>query len=101
MIMLNVKVFLGEVFSVSHDLEFGGNETLEIRKDSIEKGQNIVIVDDIIATGGTLATTCRLLSKFNANVVACMVVINLFEYSGWEQLPDSVKKISLMEVEGK
>jgi len=59
---------------------------LEIHKDAIEKGQNILIVDDLLATGGTAEATCKLVSKLKGNIVGFTVLIELEFLKGREKL---------------
>lgn len=67
----------GETISYEYVLEYG-TDTIEIQADAIEKGQRIVILDDLLATGGTLAASIELFRKAGAEVVgtACMVELN-------------------------
>lgn len=70
------------VLSESYQLEYG-NAVLEIPADGIElAGRRVVIVDDVLATGGTLAATRRLLCRAGAEVVAAAVVLELAELGG-------------------
>ena len=60
--------------SVSYELEYG-SDSLEIHVDSIEPHQNVLIVDDLLATGGTAEATCRLVSKLRGNIVGFTVLV--------------------------
>ncbi len=60
----------------SYDLEYG-KDTIEVHKDAVEKKQRVLIVDDLLATGGTLAGTCKLVEKVGGVVAGCAVVIEL------------------------
>ena len=71
--------------SVSYKLEYG-KDSLEIHKDAIEEGQNILIVDDLLATGGTAEATCKLISKSKGNIVGFTVMIELEFLLGREKL---------------
>ncbi len=62
--------------SESYALEYG-EDTLQLHEDAVKPGERIVIVDDLLATGGTLAATCRLAERIGAKVVGCSVVIEL------------------------
>jgi len=70
---------------VFYELEYG-KDSLEIHKDAIEKGQNILIADDLLATGGTAEATCKLVSKLKGNIVGFTVLIELEFLKGREKL---------------
>jgi len=70
------KKLPSEVESYSYDLEYG-KDTLEIHKDAVGKGHNVVIADDLLATGGTAAAVVRLVEKLGGNVVGLSFVIEL------------------------
>lgn len=76
-----------EVISMRYELEYGFDH-LEIHADSIESGKRYLIVDDLIATGGTAAATVRLVHQQQAHVAACMFVIELALLNGRRALPD-------------
>jgi adenine phosphoribosyltransferase len=62
--------------SESYQLEYGTN-TLEIHIDAIEQGQKVLIVDDLLATGGTAKATCNLVEKLGGQVIGLAFVIEL------------------------
>ena len=70
---------------VFYELEYG-KDSLEIHKDAIEKGQNILIVDDLLATGGTAEATCKLVSKLKGNIIGFTVLIELEFLEGRKKL---------------
>ena len=70
---------------MSYELEYG-KDSLEIHKDAIKEGQNILIVDDLLATGGTAEATCKLISKLKGNIVGFTVLIELEFLLGREKL---------------
>ncbi len=74
-----------ETVSESYDLEYGTN-TLEIHVDAIEKGQKVLIVDDLLATGGTAKATCNLVEKLGGEIVGVAFVIELNFLNGREKL---------------
>jgi adenine phosphoribosyltransferase len=80
-------------------LEYG-NAVIEIHKDAIQKGQKVLIVDDLIATAGTLAATIKLVELFGAEVVECAVLIELIDLKGREKLAN-YDVFSLIEFEGE
>lgn len=71
----------GEKFSEEYALEYGTN-TLEIHADAVGNGHRVLVVDDLLATGGTIAATLRLLEKLGANVVGIAVLIELEALNG-------------------
>ncbi len=71
--------------SVSYELEYG-TDTLEIHKDAITEGQNVLIVDDLLATGGTAEATCKLVSKLGGNIKGLSVLIELKDLNGRKRL---------------
>jgi Adenine/guanine phosphoribosyltransferases and related PRPP-binding proteins len=66
----------GEVYQASYSLEYG-EATIEVHKSDIKKGQNILVLDDLIATGGTLNATRSIIEKGGANAIAFLGVIGL------------------------
>ncbi len=71
--------------SIEYQLEYGKN-TLEIHKDAIQKGQHVIIVDDLLATGGTAAATVQLAESLGAKVVGCGFVVELDFLKGRQKL---------------
>lgn len=69
----------------TYELEYG-KDTLEIHQDSISKGDKILILDDVLATGGTAAATLRLVERAGGNVVEACFIINLTFLNGREKL---------------
>ena len=70
-----------EVHSVDFELEYG-TATIEIHKDSIEKGEKVLIIDDLIATGGTAEAAAKIVEISGGNVAGFIFVINLFDLPG-------------------
>jgi adenine phosphoribosyltransferase len=77
----------GEKFSEEYALEYGTN-TLEIHADAVGNGHRVLVVDDLLATGGTIAATLRLLEKLGAKIVGTAVLIELEALNGRAALPD-------------
>jgi len=71
--------------SISYELEYGKN-TLEIHKDAIKPGQRVIIVDDLLATGGTALATVSLAESLSGKVVGCGFVVELDFLKGREKL---------------
>ena len=74
-----------EVVSVEYDLEYG-SATLEMHKDAISPGQRVLIVDDLLATGGTVAGTIELVKQLQGDIVALAFLIELKCRKGRERL---------------
>ena len=74
-----------ETVSMAYDLEYGQAE-IEIHKDAIKKGQKVAIVDDLLATGGTVEAVAKLVEKVGAEVVALDFAIELTELKGRDKL---------------
>ena len=74
-----------ETIKVSYSLEYGKNE-LEINKDAFKKGDKVLIVDDLMATGGTVVASIKLAERLGAEVVGVATVIELTELEGAKKL---------------
>ena len=89
-----------ETYSENFELEYG-NATIEIHKDSIQKNEKVIIIDDLIATGGTAVAGTKLVEKSKGTVVGLLVVINLFDLGGKKLLEDKgYKTFSLIDFPG-
>lgn len=90
-----------KVISEEYSLEYG-TDTLEMDISSLNKDSNIVIIDDLIATGGTALAAGNLIKKLNANILEYSFLINLPELGGAKKLKDNNYNVhSLMEFEGE
>ena len=100
-IMLTKKNKLpAEVHSVDFELEYG-TATIEVHKDSIEKNDNVLIIDDLIATGGTAEAAAKLVEVSGGNVACFVFVINLFDLNGSDNLIKKGYKVeNLIEFPG-
>lgn len=67
--------------SYSYDLEYG-SDTLEMHTDALENGQRVLVVDDLLATGGTVEACLKLLNNFSVSVVECAFCIHLKDLGG-------------------
>ena len=67
--------------SESYALEYG-TDTLEMHKDGIKKGQNVLMVDDLLATGGTMAACCKMVESVGGNIAGCAFLIELAFLNG-------------------
>ena len=89
-----------EKYSVDFELEYG-KATLEIHKDSIAPKEKIIIVDDLIATGGTAEAAAKLVEKSQGEIAGFIFVINLFDLGGQESLKKKgYKTFSLIDFPG-
>jgi len=85
-IMLRKKNKLpADTYSVDFELEYG-TATIEVHKDSIDKNDSVLIIDDLIATGGTAEAAAKLIEISGGNVAAFVFAINLFDLGGSDNL---------------
>ena len=85
-IMLRKKNKLpAEVHSIDFELEYG-TATIEVHKDSFDKNDNVLIIDDLVATGGTAEAAAKLIEISESNVAGFIFVINLFDLGGTDSL---------------
>ena len=75
----------GKTLSLAYDVEYG-NATMEIQQDAVGKGQNMLIADDLIATGGTAKASAELIEKLGGNVAGFAFVIELADLKGRDLL---------------
>ena len=73
------------VESLSYDLEYG-SATLEIHVDALGKNDRVLLVDDLIATGGTAAASCKLIEKLGAEIIGCAFLVELDFLNGRKKL---------------
>jgi adenine phosphoribosyltransferase len=85
----------GDVISTEYDLEYGTN-TLELHRDAIGRGARVLIVDDLLATGGTVSATIELVERLEGNVVAVAFLVELTELNGRDRL-QNYEVISLLK----
>src|SRR5213079_2090424 len=71
----------GKTVKQTYDLEYG-KDTVDIHKDAVDKKQRVLIVDDLLATGGTLSGACKLVQKVGGVVAGCACVIELSFLNG-------------------
>jgi len=76
-----------ETHSVEFELEYG-TATMEIHKDSINQNDTVLLIDDLIATGGTAEASAKLVEKSGGKVAGFIFVINLFDLNGVKKLSD-------------
>jgi adenine phosphoribosyltransferase len=71
--------------SVTYDLEYG-TDTVEIHRDAISKGAKVLMVDDLLATGGTMAAACKLIEKIGGKIAGITFLIELGDLAGRNKL---------------
>jgi adenine phosphoribosyltransferase len=77
----------GEAFQVSYGLEYG-KDTIELQKNAFVEGARILVVDDLLATGGTAAAACSLVELAGGVIAGCAFVVKLSELDGRAKLPN-------------
>ncbi|KAL3287508.1 hypothetical protein HHI36_001978 [Cryptolaemus montrouzieri] len=82
----------GPTKAASYTLEYG-TDALEISTDAIGKGQNALIIDDLLGTGGTLQTACNLVKEVGGNISGCLLVIELKELNGKSKINYPVQSL--------
>lgn len=85
-----------ETIKESYDLEYG-SDSIEIHADAIEKGANVLVVDDLLATGGTAQAACKLVRKAGGNLVGAAFLIELEALNGRDKLNDCGKVVSMLK----
>ena len=88
-----------ETISEEYTLEYGTN-CVEMHRDAIVLGERVLIVDDLIATGGTIAAAVKLVEKLGGDVVECVFLVELPELNGREKIKD-YEIFTLVEFEGE
>ncbi len=89
-----------ETEEVSYKTEYS-TDTIEIHKDSIEEGDKVLLVDDLIATGGSILAACSLIKKLKGEVIECGVIVDLPDLKGSEKIKkEGYKVFTLVEFEG-
>lgn len=83
-------------YSQEYALEYG-TDKIEIHQDAFPQGANVLVVDDLLATGGTAEAACKLVKKAGANLVGTAFLIELTALNGSEKLVDSPKIVSMLQ----
>lgn len=83
-------------YSQEYSLEYG-TDKIEIHQDAFEKGANVLVVDDLLATGGTAEAACKLVKKAGANLAGIAFLIELEALKGREKLSDVDKIVSMLK----
>ncbi|MCQ2739613.1 MAG: adenine phosphoribosyltransferase [bacterium] len=85
-----------ETIKESYDLEYG-SDTIEMHKDAVKSGDRVVIIDDLLATGGTAVAACNLVRKTGAEIVSTAFIIELDPLKGREKIEaNGVKVVSML-----
>lgn len=88
-----------ETISQDYSLEYGSN-TVEMSEHSIQKGDRVLVIDDLIATGGTISAATKLVEKLGGEVIECAFIVELPDLNGREKIK-GYKVFSLTEFEGE
>ena len=83
---------------IEYNLEYG-QDILEIHTDSIEAGKKVLIVDDLLATGGTIKAACSLVEKLQGHIVSLAFVVELKKLNGRKHLPQNLPIVSLLQAD--
>lgn len=75
----------GDKYSITFELEYG-KDSFEIQKSALSPRQKIVIIDDLMATGGTMSAACKLINLAQAEILGCFVLVELVELQGQKKL---------------
>jgi adenine phosphoribosyltransferase len=78
-----------KTFAETYTLEYGDVTTVEVHIDAVNKNDNVLLIDDLIATGGTMLAACKLINKLGANVVECAVINDLLYLNGSQLIRDA------------
>ena len=88
-----------ETVNHEYQLEYG-TDTVEIHKDAIKQGQKVLLIDDLIATGGTAAASCKLIEKLGGEIIGCGFIIDIPDLKGKEKI-SKYPVFSIVEFEGE
>jgi adenine phosphoribosyltransferase len=89
-----------ETVSIAYSLEYGVDQ-MEMHKDAVIRGEKVVLVDDLIATGGTAEAACRLLTQMGAEIVAACFIVDLPELGGARKIEKlGIPVRALMQFDG-
>lgn len=85
-----------ETYAQEYELEYG-TDKIEVHKDAFPEGANVLIVDDLLATGGTAEAACKLVKKAGANLVGMAFLIELCALNGKDKLEGNGKIVSMLK----
>jgi adenine phosphoribosyltransferase len=90
-----------ETVSEEYELEYG-KDKIELHTDAISEGDKVLLVDDLIATGGTALAACNLIKQLKGDIVECSFIVDLPDLGGKKKLKDAGYKVfNLVEFEGE
>ena len=89
----------GKVFKKKYKLEYGFDE-IQVHKNAINKKDKVLIVDDLIATGGTALATADLINKFAPQNISCFFIINLSNLGGFKKIQKRFNAEAIIQAEG-
>lgn len=90
-----------KTISEEYELEYG-KDKIEVHEDAIQKGSRVLLVDDLIATGGTALAACRLIEKLGGKVFECSFIVDLPDLGGKKKLESAGYKVfNVVEFEGE
>ncbi|MFA5174218.1 MAG: S-methyl-5'-thioadenosine phosphorylase [Candidatus Pacearchaeota archaeon] len=91
----------GETIKQEYSLEYG-KDAVEIHKDAIESGKRVLLIDDLLATSGTMGATCSLIERIGGEIIECAFVIELEDLGGRKKLEDKGYSVfSIVKFEGE
>ena len=85
-----------ETISQEYALEYG-TDKIEMHIDAVEPGKKVLVIDDLLATGGTVNASIKLLQKTGADIVGAAFVIELSDLKGREKLPKDIEVVSMIK----
>jgi adenine phosphoribosyltransferase len=89
-----------ETVSIAYSLEYGVDQ-MEMHKDAVVRGEKVILIDDLIATGGTTEAACRLLTKLGAEIIAACFIVDLPDLGGAKKIEKlGIPVRALMAFEG-
>lgn len=83
-----------------YELEYG-TDCIEVHRTAIESGDRCLVVDDLLATGGTCEATCHLVERLGGDVISCAFIVDLPDLGGSRKLAEKYEVVSLVEFEGE
>jgi len=90
------KKLPAETIGVDYELEYG-TDRIEIHKDAIEEGKRVLLMDDLLATGGTAAAAAKLIKKAKGELIGIAFVIELCDLKGREKLPSDIEVQTMLK----